>query len=411
MDGTGSGRVRSALDRVRGLRRLGPALRRILPTLALVVAILTPAVAAGALAMRSGGEEPAPREPAAVLPGATGPTGPIGATGATGLIAAAPAAAPTGTTAASATASPRAGADYYRRTAERQVSASAEAGFLPLYKEAARVFGVDWRLIASVHRQETAFSSEPSTYRGLNAFGCCAGPMQFNVTNGPVSTWASYRNAFRQGNRPTAYPHPTRKHPSVYDDFDVMMAAGALLRDGGARGALDGGSWLAAYAYYGHDEFGVTYASQVLARALAWRRDGFAVNSADDPDLFARLEDAYGVFERQKLRASPSDSTATQEREARRQARRERRAKARRKDAAAATPTPRTRGSKKPGGAGAARAPRRAQADPKASPRPSTGRSPSKPSSAPEPTKTVPSAPAPAAEEPAPTDCEQADCP
>lgn len=364
-------------------RRITQALRRLAPTLAFAVVILTPAVAAGALAMRAGDEEPPPPVPAAVLPGPTGPTGPIGVTGATGLIAAAPAPGPTKAKGATVAASPRAGADYYRRTASRKVSASAEAGFLPLYREAARVFGVDWRLIASVHRQETAFSTEPSTYKGLNAFGCCAGPMQFNVTNGPVSTWASYRNAFRQGNRPTAYPHPTRKHPSVYDDFDVMMAAGALLRDGGARGALDGGSWLAAYAYYGRDEFGVGYASQVLARALAWRRDGFAVNSADDPALIARLEDTYGVFERQKLRAgSDEDAAADEERKARRKAARERRADRERKEAARAD---RAKGAPRP----------ERKPEQQAKPAPT---SKAKPERKPEPTTSEPSAsPAPAA--------------
>ncbi|MCA1678319.1 MAG: hypothetical protein LC777_04915, partial [Actinobacteria bacterium] len=58
----------------------------------------------------------------------------------------------------------RAGPAYYRKTASRRVSASAAPGFLPLYREAARTFGVSWRLLASIHRQETAFSTVPSTY-------------------------------------------------------------------------------------------------------------------------------------------------------------------------------------------------------------------------------------------------------
>ena len=41
----------------------------------------------------------------------------------------------------------------------RRVAASAGASFMALYREAARAFGVSWRLIASIHRQETAFSS------------------------------------------------------------------------------------------------------------------------------------------------------------------------------------------------------------------------------------------------------------
>ncbi len=196
----------------------------------------------------------------------------------------------------------RAGSSYYRRTTSKRVPASAERGFVPLYREAAETFGVSWRLIASVHRQETAFSTVASTYHGLNAFGCCAGPMQFNVVNGPVSTWKLYRRSFRRGDRPRSYPHRTTFHPSVYDDFDAIMAAGALLRDAGATGELDGGSWLAAYGYYGHDTFGVTYASQVLGRALGWERGGFCLNCPDDAELVAELDDTYGVDARQQLR-------------------------------------------------------------------------------------------------------------
>lgn len=197
----------------------------------------------------------------------------------------------------------RAGASYYARTAKRRVPASTGSGFLPLYREAARTFGVSWRLIASIHRQETAFSTAPTTYHGLNPFGCCAGPMQFNVTNGPPSTWALYRQSFRKGNRPKRYPHPTLHHPSIYDDFDAIMAAGALLRDAGATDALDGGSWSAAYAYYGHDLFGTEYASQVLARARGWERDGFCVNCPVDESLVAEFDDAYGVDARRVLLA------------------------------------------------------------------------------------------------------------
>ncbi len=238
---------------------------------------------------------------------------------------------------ASATAAPtrlgpprRAGSAYYRRTTSKRVPASAERGFMPLYREAAETFGVSWRLIASVHRQETAFSTEPSTYHGLNAFGCCAGPMQFNVVNGPVSTWKLYRRSFRRGDRPRSYPHRTTFHPSVYDDFDAIMAAGALLRDAGATGELDGGSWLAAYGYYGHDTFGVTYASQVLGRALRWERGGFCLNCPDDAGLVAELDDTYGVDARRQLR--DGEQLERDERARKRSKRREREERRERKE-------------------------------------------------------------------------------
>ena len=228
----------------------------------------------------------------------------------------------------------RAGPAYYAKTASKRVPVSTGSGFLPLYREAAETFGVSWRLIASIHRQETAFSTAPTTYHGLNPFGCCAGPMQFNVTNGPPSTWALYRQSFRQGDRPRRYPHPTRHHPSIYDDFDAIMAAGALLRDSGAGASLDGGSWSAAYAYYGHDLFGIDYASQVLARARGWERDGFCVNCPVDGALVAEYDDAYGVDARRVLLADERREKEEKRKKKRQEERaRKRRAEARRKAA------------------------------------------------------------------------------
>lgn len=212
----------------------------------------------------------------------------------------------------------RGGAAHYRETARKRVPAKTGKGFLPLYREAERVFGVNWRLIASIHRQETAFSTAPGTYRGLNAFGCCAGPMQFNVTNGPVSTWELYREAFRAGRRPENYPHRTSSHPSIYDDFDAIMAAGSLLRDSGAGPSLDSGAWWAAYSYYGHDLFGVTYASEVLARAVGWQRDGFCLNCGLDEGLVAEFDIAYGASVRDELLA---DERRRKKRAARKEAR------------------------------------------------------------------------------------------
>ena len=203
----------------------------------------------------------------------------------------------------------RGGAEHYRRTARNYVPPIGAAAFVPLYREAARQFGLNWRLIASIHAQETAFSTSPSTYRGLNPYGCCAGPMQFNVTNGPPSTWKTYRLAYREGRRPEHYPHRTRKHPSIYDDFDAIMAAGKLLSASGAGGGLDAAAWSAAYDYYGHDSFGITYASQILGRAVGWERDGFCPGCPLDEELVAQFEDAYGKAARLELGVSESDPT------------------------------------------------------------------------------------------------------
>ena len=58
-----------------------------------------------------------------------------------------------------------------------------------------------------------ASPTHPTTYRGLNAAGCCAGPFQFNVTNGPPSTWDGHKRAFRRGQRPGRLPAPAGAAP------------------------------------------------------------------------------------------------------------------------------------------------------------------------------------------------------
>ena len=173
-------------------------------------------------------------------------------------------------------------------------------GFYPIYAAAQRAFGVNWLLIASIHRQESAFSTAPGIYHGLNFAGCCGGPMQFNVKNGGPpggsrSTWSLVSDSYRYGTRPAAYDHMTHRHPSIYDDFDAVMAAAHLLSADGAGYALDGSAWNAAYDYYGHDLDGVAYADQVLARAIAWSQHGFCVNCGVPQAMVEAVDAAYGA--------------------------------------------------------------------------------------------------------------------
>jgi murein DD-endopeptidase MepM/ murein hydrolase activator NlpD len=145
------------------------------------------------------------------------------------------------------------------------------AAFVPIYRESSAAFGLNWLLLASVHSEETGFSTHPTTYRGLNSAGCCAGPFQFNVTNGPPSTWDGHKLAFRRGRRPGRYPHPQAPHPSVYDDFDAGMAAGSLLRANGADGTLGARTFAAVRAYNGAGPVAEAYARRVLDRARDWQ--------------------------------------------------------------------------------------------------------------------------------------------
>jgi hypothetical protein len=175
------------------------------------------------------------------------------------------------------------------------VAARWMEGFYPIYATAQDTFGVNWLLLASIHMQESAFSTAPGTYHGLNFAHCCGGPMQFNVTNGPLTTWDLVSNSFLYGRRPSAYDHMTATHPSIYDDFDAIMAAAHLLSADGAGYTLDGTAWSAAYDYYGHDADGVAYADEVIARAIGWSQQGFCINCGVQPRLVQAVAAAYGA--------------------------------------------------------------------------------------------------------------------
>jgi hypothetical protein len=178
---------------------------------------------------------------------------------------------------------------------QTHISRAWMEGFYPIYATAQSTFGVNWLLIASIHRQESAFSTAAGIYHGLNFAGCCGGPMQFNVTNGPVSTWDLVADSYEYGKRPAHYDHMTATHPSIYDDFDAIMAAAHLLSADGAEYALNESAWDAAYDYYGHDATGVTYADQVLARAISWSQHGFCINCGLQPAMVEAVQAAYGA--------------------------------------------------------------------------------------------------------------------
>jgi hypothetical protein len=186
----------------------------------------------------------------------------------------------------------------YQAQTSTHIAAHWMQGFYPIYAVAQRTFGVNWLLLASIHRQESAFSTAPGIYKGLNFANCCGGPMQFNVTNGGAgisSTWALVSDSYRYGSRPSSYDHMTAHHPSIYDDFDAIMAAAHLLSADGADYALNGTAWNAAYDYYGHDLTGVTYADQVLARAIGWSQHGFCINCGVETSLVEAVQAAYGA--------------------------------------------------------------------------------------------------------------------
>ena len=88
---------------------------------------------------------------------------------------------------------------------------------------------------------------------GVNAFGCCAGPMQFNLRNGPPSTW--------QSNRVDA-DHDGDMDP--YDAADAIASAARYL-----RALLDQSRHDVAAAIYGYNHSSA-YVADVLDRARAY---------------------------------------------------------------------------------------------------------------------------------------------
>ena len=300
--------------------------------IALALTLLGAGVLAAVLGGAVGSSTQAPvSAPPAVLVAAPTPTRDAGgqsaaqraALAAAGGSASARGGAASGRSAVAAPSGVRQGGGIARFVDQTAVHIAARwmGGFYPIYAQAQSAFGVNWLLLASIHRQESAFSTAPTTYRGLNFAGCCGGPMQFNVTNGGAgisSTWQLVSEAYRYGRRPAAYDHRTARHPSIYDDFDSIMAAAWLLSSDGAGLALDDSAWWAAYDYYGHDATGVSYADQVLARAIGWSQHGFCVNCGLEPAMVSAVHEAYGA----PVLASLTTATATTARARRSRAKR-----------------------------------------------------------------------------------------
>ncbi len=90
------------------------------------------------------------------------------------------------------------------------------AGYLALYQRAGTAYRVPWTVLAAIGAIESDHgrSQLPGVSSNVNAFGCCAGPMQFNIRNGPPSTWQAHRiDGDRDGDT------------NVYDPADAIASA------------------------------------------------------------------------------------------------------------------------------------------------------------------------------------------
>jgi soluble lytic murein transglycosylase-like protein len=89
-----------------------------------------------------------------------------------------------------------------------------------LYRQAAQRYGLDWRLLAAIGKNESDHgrSTARGVRSGLNFARCCAGPMQLCTVTSCGSTWQSYAvDGDRDGRL------------SVYAPADAIFTAARLL--------------------------------------------------------------------------------------------------------------------------------------------------------------------------------------
>jgi hypothetical protein len=135
--------------------------------------------------------------------------------------------------------------------------------YLALYQAAAADQGLDWTVLAAIGKIETDHgrSTAPGVTSGVNAFGCCAGPMQFDL-----QTWETYGEGGDIYNPADAIPAAARylkaagapkdyhravltyNHSEAY--YQDVMALAERYRGNAALGGsqaltLDGAEWLA----------------------------------------------------------------------------------------------------------------------------------------------------------------------
>ena len=101
-------------------------------------------------------------------------------------------------------------------------TADIPSGYLKLYKAAGARYGVDWRILAAIGKNESDHgrSKAPGVTSGRNYADCCSGPMQLCTVKSCGNTWGAYAiDGDNDGVR------------SVYDPADSIYAAAALVRD------------------------------------------------------------------------------------------------------------------------------------------------------------------------------------
>jgi soluble lytic murein transglycosylase-like protein len=117
-------------------------------------------------------------------------------------------------------------------------TADIPARYLALYKAAGAKYGVDWRVLAAIGKNESDHgrSTAAGVASGRNFADCCSGPMQMCTVKSCSNVWQYY-----------AIDADGDGVASVYDPDDAIYAAAALVRDLKAIVGDDPQLLLAAY--------------------------------------------------------------------------------------------------------------------------------------------------------------------
>ena len=101
-------------------------------------------------------------------------------------------------------------------------TADIPSSYLHAYKAAGAKYGVDWRVLAAIGKNESDHgrSTAPGVASGRNYADCCSGPMQICTVKACSNTWQYY--AFDADGDGVA---------SVYDPDDSIDAAAHLVHD------------------------------------------------------------------------------------------------------------------------------------------------------------------------------------
>src|SRR3954470_17613652 len=163
--------------------------------------------------------------------------------------------------------------------------------YLRVYQQMGERYGLDPWILAGIGFVETQHgqSAAPGVDEGVNAFGCCAGPMQISLDGSP-STWERFRVDGDGDGR-----------MSVYEPADAIAAAARYLKASGAPA-----DYHAALFAYNHAEW---YVAQVLAKADEYRGGATGELPAPPEGVPPAAESMRAILANRRITLTPIQRT------------------------------------------------------------------------------------------------------